>query len=65
MWDARALVEHAPMSADASEETQQTVIGYRDAMTYVQQTPLMEFFDHSETPGRESSPGRLEGATRR
>jgi Fic family protein len=47
--DARALVEHAPMSAEANEETQQAVIGYRDAMTYVQQTPLMEFFDHSET----------------
>ena len=47
--DARALVEHAPMSAAASEETQQAVIGYRDAMTYVQQTPLMEFFDYSET----------------
>jgi len=47
--DARALVEHAPMSAEASEETQQAVIGYRDAMTYVQQTPLMEFFDYSET----------------
>src|SRR5947209_3802070 len=46
--DARALVEHAPMSA-ASDETQQAVIGYRDAMTYVQQTPLMEFFDYSET----------------
>jgi hypothetical protein len=47
--DARALVEHAPMSPEASEETQQAVIGYRDAMTYVQQTPLMEFFDYSET----------------
>ena len=47
--DARALVEHAPLSAGASEETQQAVIGYRDAMTYVQQTPLMEYFDHSET----------------
>jgi Fic family protein len=47
--DARALVEHAPMSAEASEATQQAVIGYRDAMTYVQQTPLMEFFDYSET----------------
>jgi Fic family protein len=47
--DARALVEHAPMSAEATEVTQQAVIGYRDAMTYVQQTPLMEFFDYSET----------------
>ena len=37
------------MSAEAGEETQQAVIGYRDAMTYVQQTPLMEFFDYSET----------------
>jgi len=47
--DARALVEHAPMSAEAGEATQQAVIGYRDAMTYVLQTPLMEFFDYSET----------------
>ncbi|BAL88518.1 hypothetical protein AMIS_32980 [Actinoplanes missouriensis 431] len=47
--DARALVEHAPMSAAAGDETQQAVIGYRDAMTYVQQTPLMSFFDYSET----------------
>src|SRR4051812_41899407 len=39
--DAQALVEHAPMSAEASEQTQQAVIGYRDAMTYVQQTPHM------------------------
>ncbi|MFI5844685.1 Fic family protein [Catenuloplanes sp. NPDC051500] len=47
--DARALVEHAPMSAEAGEETQQAVIGYRDAMTYVQQTPMMTFFGYSET----------------
>lgn len=47
--DARALVEHGPMSAAAGEETQQAVIGYRDAMTYVQQTPLMDFFEYSET----------------
>ena len=47
--DARALVEHAPMSAEAGEETQQAVIGYRDAMTYVQQAPMMDFFDYSET----------------
>lgn len=47
--DARALVEHAPMSAEADEETRQAVIGYRDAMTYVLQTPLMDFFEHSET----------------
>jgi Fic family protein len=47
--DARALVEHAPMSAAADDDTQQAVIGYRDAMTYVQQTPHMEFFDYSET----------------
>ncbi|GAA2628533.1 Fic family protein [Paractinoplanes durhamensis] len=47
--DARALVEHAPMSASAGEETQQAVAGYRDAMTYVQQTPLMGFFEYSET----------------
>ena len=47
--DARALVEHAPMSAQAGEQTQQAVIGYRDAMTYVQQAPKMGFFDYSET----------------
>lgn len=47
--DARALVEHAPMSVEASDETRQAVIGYRDAMTYVQQTPLMDFFGYSET----------------
>jgi Fic family protein len=47
--DARALVEHAPMSAEAAEQTQQAVIGYRDAMTYVQQAPMMDFFDYSET----------------
>ncbi|MDP9791945.1 Fic family protein [Catenuloplanes nepalensis] len=47
--DARALVEHAPMSADAGDETQQAVIGYRDAMTYVRQVPMMGFFDYSET----------------
>jgi Fic family protein len=47
--DARALVEHAPMSAEAGEQTQQAVIGYRDAMTYVQQAPMMEFFAYSET----------------
>src|SRR3954466_11317723 len=47
--DARALVEHAPMSAEAGDETQQAVIGYRDAMTYVQQTPHLDYFDYSET----------------
>lgn len=47
--DARALVENAPMSGAVGDETQQAVIGYRDAMTYVQQTPLMDFFEHSET----------------
>jgi Fic family protein len=47
--DARALVEHAPMSSEAGEQTQQAVIGYRDAMTYVQQAPMMGFFDYSET----------------
>jgi len=47
--DARALVEHAPMSAETSEETRQAVIGYRDAMAYVRQTPLIDFFEYSET----------------
>jgi Fic family protein len=47
--DARALVEHAPMSANADDQTKQAVLGYRDAMTYVQQTPAMAFFEYSET----------------
>lgn len=47
--DARALVQHAPMSAAVRERTWQAVIGYRDAMTYVQQTPAMDFFEYSET----------------
>jgi Fic family protein len=47
--DARALVEHAPMSAENSEETRQAVVGYRDALTYVQQTPHLGFFNYSET----------------
>jgi Fic family protein len=46
--DARALVEHAPMSSDATEETRQAVAGYRDALSYVQQTPLLDFFEYSE-----------------
>ncbi|GIF20513.1 Fic family protein [Actinoplanes tereljensis] len=47
--DARALVEHAPMSASTSEQTRQAVAGYRDAMTYVRQTPKLGFFEYSET----------------
>jgi Fic family protein len=47
--DARALVEHAPMSGETSEETRQAVVGYRDAMTFVQQTPFMDFFEYSQT----------------
>ncbi len=47
--DARALVEHAPMSPQAGDDTQQAVIGYRDALTYVQQTPQLAFFDYSQT----------------
>ncbi|WP_199753013.1 hypothetical protein [Actinoplanes sp. ATCC 53533] len=55
--DARALVEHAPMSAETSEGTRQAVVGYRDAMTYVRQTPLLEIA-HAATaavrgPGRD------------
>ncbi|MFF5077498.1 hypothetical protein ACFY36_10630 [Actinoplanes sp. NPDC000266] len=37
------------MSAEAGEQTQQAVIGYRDAMTYVRQAPMMGFFEYSET----------------
>ena len=33
----------------ASDETRQAVVGYRDAMTYVQQAPRMDFFEYSET----------------
>jgi Fic family protein len=47
--DARALVEGAPMSAETAEQTQAAVIGYRDAMTYVQQAPTLEFFGYTET----------------
>ncbi|MDG4767909.1 Fic family protein [Solwaraspora sp. WMMD406] len=47
--DARALVEQAPMSAETSDEVRQAVVGYRDAMTYVQQTPELDFFEYSQT----------------
>ena len=42
-------MEHSPLSAAAGDETQQAVVGYRDAMAYIQQTPVMEFFTYSET----------------
>lgn len=48
MADARAAVEGATMSSDANEQTQLAILGYRDALTWVQQTPLMENFSYNE-----------------
>ncbi|MEU7826817.1 Fic family protein [Catellatospora sp. NPDC049133] len=48
MTDARAAVEGQTLSADVDETTQQAILGYRDAMTFVQQTPLMENFAYGE-----------------
>ncbi len=48
MADARAAVEGATMSADVSENTQLAIIGYRDAMTWIQQTPMMQNFSYGE-----------------
>ena len=48
MADARAAVEGQTLSADVDETTQQAILGYRDAMTFVQQTPHMANFVHHE-----------------
>lgn len=48
MSDARAAVEGHTMSAEVEPETQAAILGYRDAMTYVQQTPTMPFFHYDE-----------------
>jgi Fic family protein len=48
MSDARAAVEGAEMSTDVTAETQQAIEGYRQAMTWVQQTPSMENFEYHE-----------------
>lgn len=48
MSDARAAVEGQTLSADVDEQTQQAILGYRDAMTFVQQTPHMANFAYGE-----------------
>ncbi|GHJ45443.1 cell division protein Fic [Catellatospora sp. TT07R-123] len=48
MSDARAAVEGQTLSADVDEQTQLAILGYRDAMTFVQQTPLMANFSYGE-----------------
>ncbi|GAA1645559.1 Fic family protein [Catellatospora bangladeshensis] len=48
MADARAAVEGQTLSADVDEGTQQAILGYRDAMTFVQQTPQMANFSYGE-----------------
>lgn len=48
MADARAAVEGQTMSGEADPQTQTAILGYRDALTYVQQTPEMPFFEYSQ-----------------
>lgn len=48
MSDARAAVEGQTMSAHVDPKTEAAILGYRDAMTYVQQTPEMPFFAYDE-----------------
>ncbi|MDI1465638.1 Fic family protein [Catellatospora sp. KI3] len=48
MSDARAAVEGQTLSAEVDAQTQAAILGYRDAMTFVQQTPLMANFSHGE-----------------
>lgn len=48
MAEARAAVEGHTMSAEVDPQTQLAILGYRDAMTYVQQTPQMPFFTYGE-----------------
>ncbi|BCJ64378.1 Dot/Icm type IV secretion system effector CoxFIC1 [Polymorphospora rubra] len=45
---ASAIVAGAPVPADVPEESKAAVSGYRDALTWVMQTPEMDFFAHSE-----------------
>jgi Fic family protein len=46
--EARAAVEGQTMSAEVDPRTQAAILGYRDALTYVQQTPQMPFFRYDE-----------------
>lgn len=46
--DARAAVEGHTMSRDVAPQVEAAILGYRDAMTYVQQTPAMSFFRYDE-----------------
>jgi Fic family protein len=46
--EARAAVEGHTMSAEVNPRTQAAILGYRDALTYVQQTPQMPFFRYDE-----------------
>lgn len=48
MSEARAAVEGQTMSAEVDPRTQAAILGYRDALTYVQQTPQMPFFRYGE-----------------
>ncbi|MPZ27993.1 MAG: Fic family protein [Micromonosporaceae bacterium] len=48
MSEARAAVEGQTMSGEVDAQTQAAILGYRDAMTYVQQTPQMPFFRYDE-----------------
>lgn len=48
MAEARAAVEGHTMSAEVDPQTQLAILGYRDAMTYVQQAPQMPFFTYGE-----------------
>jgi fido (protein-threonine AMPylation protein) len=46
---ASAIVTGAPVPSSVPEESREAVVGYRDALTWVMQTPDMDFFAHSET----------------
>lgn len=48
MSEARAAVEGQTMSAEVDPHTQAAILGYRDALTFVQQTPQMSFFRYDE-----------------
>ncbi|MGH3683012.1 MAG: Fic family protein [Natronosporangium sp.] len=48
MSEARAAVEGQTMSSEVDTKTQAAILGCRDALTYVQQTPQMPFFGYDE-----------------
>ncbi|MER7004638.1 Fic family protein [Dactylosporangium sp. NPDC000555] len=45
---AAAIVERAAVPASVPEDSREAVAGYRDALTWVLQTPEMDFFTHGE-----------------